>query len=131
MTATLTPIGAPARAIGLLAWSSSRRDADDAPVGGLVVEVLDTPDPATGEKRVSYLTIDPHRTRPRLVWHVLTEDDVDPTTTEAAPTSTLASVIRRLCEEVAMRERYKHRTGRFDPSHITLVAYAYRLAGAL
>lgn len=131
-------LAAGSRTIGLVVWSKSRGYAgvcDDGsqvePIGGVVVEVLDCPDPETGELRRRYRVLDPERIRPRLTWHVVDEDDVDPYTAEPASAATVVKVIRRLCEEVAMRERYRHRTGRFDPDHATLIAYAYRLAGVL
>jgi hypothetical protein len=122
----------PARAVGFEIWSATRRDADEAPLGGVIVEVLESTSPETGEIRRSYRVIDPFRLRPSLCWHVLAEEEIDRTLPPQVATSDrVAKVIRRLCEEVAMRERYRCRTGRFAPEHITLVAYAYRLAGVL
>ena len=122
----------PARAVGFEIWSSTRRDADEAPLGGVIVEILETASPETGEIRRSYKVVDPYRLRPGITWHVLDEDEIDRTLPpQVATTDRVAKVIRRLCEEVAMRERYRYRTGRFEPGHVTLIAYAYRLAGVL
>lgn len=116
---------------GCLVWSKTRRDADDCPVGGLVVEVLDTPDPETGELRRSFRCLDNTRMRPRLTWHVLPEDDVDRSTAQAAATSQIANVVRRLCEEICMKDAHRRRTGLFMPEHLTLLHHAWRLAGLL
>lgn len=120
------------RTIGLFAWSTTRRYDDDSPVGGIVVEVMDGHDPDTGEAGTWLRTIDPYRARPVLTWHVLDEGEVDRATVAPADAFTLAAVIRRLCEEVAMRDQHRQRgRGRCPAEHVTLIAYAHRLAGAL
>lgn len=123
---------------GVIAWSKTlgyegvgEDDRQLEPVGGVVVEVIDTPDPETGELERSFRVLDPYRTRPRLTWHVLRESDVDRETVTVAPPSTIASLVRRLCEEVAIDSRKRPRRGLFMPEHVNLVVTAWRLAGLL
>lgn len=115
---------------GMTAWSRTRRDANDEPVGGVVLDVVDQVDTETGERVRSFLCLDPYRLRPRLSFHRLTEDEIAHDGLELPSTSRCASLVRRLCEEVAL-DGHKRRTGLMDPRHAELVVHAHRLTGVL
>lgn len=120
------------RTIGFEVWSATRRDANDSPVGGVIVEVSEKPDMTTGELVRFYRVLDPYRLRPCLVWHTMAESEVDPANLVGpAPSARVAALIRRLCEEVAFSGPYKHRKGQPTPEHVTYLSYARMLAGAL
>lgn len=123
--------------LGTVVWSSTRgyEGVDDdgsqlEPVGGVVVEVLDTVDEATGELGRAFRCLDPYRARPRLTWHVLAESEVDRTTLDVAAPSTIGNLYRRLCEEVAMNG-HKRRSGLVMPEHVALAPHIHRLGSLL
>lgn len=122
--------------VGCLAWSLTRgrEGVDDAgdqvePVGGLVADVVDQLDAGTGEVQRTFVVVDTWRGRLRL--RRLPETDVDRSTMEAAATGQIARVVRQLCEEVALDGRRRLRSGTFMPEHVTMIAYAHRLAELL
>lgn len=118
------------RAIGLLAWSKTRRYDDDSPMGGVVVEVI-VSERAYGEIVRMYKVVDPYRDRPTVTWHVLSESDVDPDTITRADTFLAGHVGRRLLEDAIHTDRYHFREGAFRPEHTTLVRLVLRLLEAL
>lgn len=122
---------------GVIAWSKTRGYegvGDDGaqlePIGGVVVDSWDVPDPETGEVERHLKVLDPYRCRPRLTWHVLPESDVDRSTLDVAGPGTIGKLYRRLCEEVAMKER-RPRTGVVRPEHVELAPIIHRLGSLL
>lgn len=122
--------------VGCFVWSRSRGhegvlgDGTQVdPVGGLVVDVSETVDEETGEVVRAFVVVDTWRGRVRL--RRMAEADVDRSTMEAAAPGQIARVVRQLCEEVAIDSRRRLRSGVFTADHVTMVAYARRLAGLL
>jgi hypothetical protein len=121
---------------GVLAWSSTRGYegiGDDgsqlAPIGGVVVESWDVVD-QEGEVERHHRCIDPYRIRPRITVHVLAESEINREALDGAMPSTLANILRRLCEEVAYKGP-KRRTGCVMPEHLQLAATIHVIAGLL
>jgi hypothetical protein len=115
---------------GFTVWSRTIRDANDEPVGGVVLDVVDLVDTETGERQRAFVTIDPYRTRPRLSFHRLAEADVAGDAIELPEPSRCAALARRLCEEVAI-DGHKRRTGLLEPRHAEYVVFAHRLVGVV
>lgn len=122
--------------VGCFAWSRSRGHEgilDDGsqvdPVGGLVLDVSEMVDDSTGEITKAFVVADTWRGRLRL--RRMPESDVDHSTMEGAAPGQIAKTIRQLCEEVAIDNRRRLRTGLFTSEHMTLLHYARRLAELL
>ena len=114
------------RTIGWTVYSRSIHDADDFPIGGVVVELIEGHDPE-GELYRKYLTAQRHRGE--LSLQVIDESDVG----EAMRPNSLfvVDVIRALLQEVAMAG-CKPRTGaELAVEHRSLIAYAMHLVSVL
>lgn len=86
---------------GVSAWSSTRRDAYDQPLGGVVVEINDVVDPETGEINRFFTCLDPTGSdRFPVDVRRLAEAEVTPTGIEATPNSRITKLIKRLAGEV-------------------------------
>lgn len=122
--------------IGCWCWSRTRghegvhEDGSQVdPVGGLVLDVSEMFDDATGEIVRAFVVADTWRGRLRL--RRMPESEVDRDLLEAAGSGEIGRVVRQLCEQVALTDRRRLRTGTFMPEHVTMLTYAHRLAGLL
>ncbi len=124
-----------ARRVGVLAlvergvsvWSSTRVDAFDRPIGGVVVHIEDLPNPETGELERFFTCLDPMGSdRFPITVRQLAEAEVLPTGVEATSGSTLTKLVRRLAGEI-------HRTkgSWLDTSTAERVRWIYILTGVI
>ena len=120
-----------ARRIGVLAlvepgvscWSSTRKDAREEPLGGVVVEIQDVPNPETGEFERYFTCLDPYGGGKVRV-HRLSESEVLPTGIEATTNSRIVNLIKRLaCEVAEMKGSY------LDIFHADRIRWLGTLAG--
>ena len=120
------------RQLGVGGYVALRRDAvvpPDVPCrSGVVIDVVDSEDRETGERRRSYAVLHPGT----LARHVIAEDDVERETVRVAASSEVVTLIRRICREV------HHPTGSrapasgvFRPEHRRLIVEAFRLLEAV
>lgn len=84
---------------GVTVWSSTRRDAYDQALGGVVVEINDVVDRETGEISRHFTCLDPYGAGDVTVRR-LAEAEVSPTGVEATANSRITGLIKRLAGEV-------------------------------
>lgn len=119
--------------VGWMVWSRTRGHAgvDDAgdqmaPIGGVVVDVVTNVDDH-GEVAQTFVVVEVNRGRLRL--RRIPEADIDGTTSQRATGRQLSGVIRLLCEDVALTDQRRRRTGDLTPEQFAELIYAWRLGG--
>lgn len=108
---------------GMEVYSSERRRAvpgDEVAKGGVVVRVTESFDPETGEVNRSFLCIDPYSTRPYLQWSMLSEVEVDRESVGVVNTNRLATLWRRMAEDIVFSAPHKRRRGMALPLEVRL-----------
>ena len=89
--------------LGVSVWSSTRKDAFDQALGGVVVEINDVLDPETGEIARWFTCLDPYGAG-RVKVHRIAEADVNQDGVEATANSRIANLNKRLAKEVHERK---------------------------
>lgn len=90
--------------VGVSCWSSTRRDAFDEPLGGVVVEINDIVDPETGGITRWFTCLDPTGSdRFPINVRRIAEAEVVKTGVEATAYSALTKLVKRLAGEVHRR----------------------------
>lgn len=85
--------------LGVSVWSSTRKDARDEALGGVVVEINDVPDYQTGEVERFFTCLDPYGGGPVKVRR-LAESEVTANSVGATTNSRITNLIKRLGKEV-------------------------------
>lgn len=85
--------------LGVSVWSSTRRDAYDEPIGGVVVELEDVPNRETGEFE-RFFTCLFLGYGPKVDVHRIAEAEVLQTGVQATPGSTITKLVKKLAGEV-------------------------------
>jgi hypothetical protein len=85
--------------LGVSVWSSTRVDAFGQPLGGVVVEIEDVPDPETGEIE-RYFTCLSLGYGPKVEVRRIAEAEVLQTGVQATDGSTLTKLVKKLAGEV-------------------------------
>lgn len=120
--------------VGCEVWSTERRRAvpgDEVAKGGIVVRVTESFDQETGEVDRAFLCIDPYSTRPFLQWSLLKEAEVDRETVGPSEVNRLATLWRRLAEDVVFSSPHKRRKGMPLPQEVKLTEAMHELQVAV
>lgn len=94
-----------------------------------MVDTIERVDDETGAIERTYVVAD--HVRGRFTLRRLNATDVDQESMEAAGPGQIARVWRQIHMEIATSNGRKLRSGLVLPEHLTLDAYAHRLAGLL
>lgn len=108
---------------GMEVWSAERRRAvpgDEVAKGGIVITVAESLDQETGEVNRTFVCVDPYSTRPDLQWSVLKEAEVDREAVKVADINRLATLWRRIAEDIVYEAPHKRRRGMPLPLEVKL-----------
>lgn len=113
--------------LGVTVWSSTRRDAYDEPLGGVVVGIDDVPNPETGEFERFFTCLETYGSdRFPIKIARIAEAEVLPTGVEATQHVTLTKLVKRLAGEV-----HRSKGSFLDSSTAQRVRWIYTLTGLI
>lgn len=131
--------------VGCTAWSDTEklRDADDKPLGGILVEIgyrepilLDYGEIKAGTGCRTFRTYNPYKKADNpKAWWTLTEDQVDPVVCEGIEVSRVARAVREMCRVLSgplgLRAGQRPKSMILTGADMTMLEDACRLARVL